>query len=64
MFMTILTTNKKAQEHLQEIRNPRKDSIRYRKRIQEEKLADKTAKDELSRLGEEDATTISPDRVS
>lgn len=53
--MTILVTNKRLQEHLQEIRNPVKDSIRYRKRKQEEAEADKLLKDELKRMEEQNA---------
>lgn len=50
--MTTLTNKKKAQEHLQEIRNPHKNGIRYRKRIQEEREATKYAKEDIQRLKE------------
>jgi hypothetical protein len=50
--MTILLSNKKFQEHLQEIRNPVKNSIRYLKRKQEEAEADKLLKEELKRMEE------------
>lgn len=35
--MTTSVSKKRAQEHLQEVRNPQKNSIKYRKRIQDEK---------------------------
>lgn len=50
--MTILASKKEAQEHLQEVRHPHKDSIRYRKRKQEEKEAEKAAKEDLRLLKE------------
>lgn len=55
--MTISATSKERQEHSQEIRNPRKNSIRYRKRKLEEKLADKAAKDDLESLKDSNAST-------
>lgn len=50
--MTISATSKQTQEHLQEIRNPRKNGIRFRKRKQEEKEAEKAALDDLKQLEE------------
>lgn len=47
---------KKGEEHLQEIRNPHKEGIRYRKFKQEEREADKYLKEELSRMEEENAS--------
>lgn len=52
-YMTILVSKKKAQEHLQEIRHPHKNGIRFRKRKQEEKEAEKYAKEDLQRMKEE-----------
>lgn len=56
--MIILANKKKAQEHLQEIRNPKKDKIRYRVRKQQEHEADRMAKEDLLELQELKNATI------
>lgn len=56
--MITLATKKQLQEHLQDIRHPNKNGIRYRKRIQEEKEAEKAAKEDLYKLKEGDDAPI------
>ena len=50
--MITLANSKKKQEHLQEVRHPHKDSIKYRKRKQEEQEVEKQLKEELQKLND------------
>jgi hypothetical protein len=50
--MITSSNNKQKQEHLQEVRHPRKDSIKYRKRKQEEQEVEQQLKEELQKLND------------
>jgi len=50
----IISLSNKKRDHLQEIRNPIKDNIHYRKRKQDEREADKYLQTEVDKIREEE----------